>query len=62
MFLEISQNSLENTCARAKAYNFIKNETLAQVFSCKFGKFFMDNYFYTQEWCNCEKFEKMPAS
>ena len=40
-FLEISQNSRENTCARvsflielqALACNFVKKETLAQVFS-----------------------------
>ena len=43
VFLEISQNSQENTCVRvsfliklqAETYNFIKKETLAQVFSCK---------------------------
>ena len=43
-FLEISQNSLGNTCARvsflikllASACNFIKKETLAQAFSCEF--------------------------
>ena len=43
MFWEISQNSQENTCLRvshliklqAEAYNFIKKETLAQVFSCE---------------------------
>ena len=34
VFLEISQNPQENTCARA--YNFNKKETLAQVFSCEF--------------------------
>ena len=41
VFLEISQNSQENTCARvsfliklqALACSFIKKETLAQVFS-----------------------------
>ena len=33
MFLKISQNSLENTCALA--CNFIKKETLTQVFSCE---------------------------
>ena len=41
VFLEILQNSHENTCARvsvliklqAEACNFIKKETLAQVFS-----------------------------
>ena len=43
-FLEISQNSQENTCARvpsliklqASSCNFIKKEALAQVFSCTF--------------------------
>ena len=35
-FLEISQNSQENTCARV---SFFKKETLAQVFSCDFAKF-----------------------
>ena len=43
MFLEISRNSLENICARVsflmKACNFIKKETLAQVFSFEFCKF-----------------------
>ena len=44
VFLEISQNSQENTCARAsfliklqaEVCNFTKKETLAQVFSCEF--------------------------
>ena len=44
VFLEISQNSQENSCIRvsfliklqAEACNFIKKETLAQVFSCEF--------------------------
>ena len=34
VFLEILQNSQENTCARV--CNFIKKETLTQLFSCKF--------------------------
>ena len=46
MFLEILQNSQENTCARvsfliklqAAAYNFIKKKTLVHVFSCEFCK------------------------
>ena len=46
MFLEISQNSQENTSAGesflikllALARSFIKKETLAQVFSCEFCK------------------------
>ena len=44
LFLGISQNSQENTCARvsvlikilAEACNFLKTEALAQVFSCEF--------------------------
>ena len=41
VFLEISQSSQENTFARVsfliklQACNFIKKETLAQVFSCE---------------------------
>ena len=38
VFIEISQNSQENTFAESFLIkiNFIKKETLAQVFSCKF--------------------------
>ena len=44
LFLKISQNSQENTCARdpflirlrPEGCNFIKKEALVQVFSCKF--------------------------
>ena len=42
VFLKISQNSEQNTCARVsfliklRACNFIKKETLAQVFSYEF--------------------------
>ena len=53
MFLEISQNSLENTCTRAsfliklqaEACNFTKKETLAQVFSCEFYKISRNTFF-----------------
>ena len=53
MFLEILQNSQENTCARvsfliklqALAFNFIKKETLAQVFSCEFWEISKDTDF-----------------
>ena len=39
MFLQISQNSQENTCTiEPQVCNFIKKETLAQVFSCEFCK------------------------
>ena len=42
VFLEILQNSQENSCARVSFFNkvaglpatLLKNETLAQVFSC----------------------------
>ena len=46
VFLEISQNSQESTCARVSfllkrlwLWDFIKKETLTQVFSCNFVKF-----------------------
>ena len=52
-FLEISQNSQENTCARIKvaalrpeACNVIKKETLAQVFSCEFCQMSKNTFFY----------------
>ena len=52
VFLEISQNAQENTCVRAslliklQACNFIKKETLTQVFSCEFCEIFKSNFFY----------------
>ena len=53
VFLEISQNWQENTCAivsfliklQAEACNFIKKETLAQVFSCQFCKISKNTFF-----------------
>ena len=52
MFLEISQNSQENTCAflmklQASACNFIKKEALSQVFSCEFCEI-SKNIFFTE--------------
>ena len=57
MFLKISQNSPENTCTRLRpatsgsgkfrpqlAFNFIKNETLAQVFPCEFCEIFKNTF------------------
>ena len=46
--LKILQNLQENTyCARVpQACNFIKKETMAQVFSCKFCESFKNAYFY----------------
>ena len=45
VFLEILQNSQENTCAKVSFLiklqawgNFIKKETLAQLFSSEFGE------------------------
>ena len=58
-FLKISQNLQENTWARvsfltelqAQAYNFIKEKTLAQVFSCEFAKFLRTPFSQnTSEW------------
>ena len=51
VFLEISQNSQENTCVRAsflikhQACNFIKKEALAQVFSCEFCEISKSTFF-----------------
>ena len=54
VFLEISQNSQENTCARVSffiklqpsACNFIKKETLVQVFSCEFCEISKNTFSY----------------
>ena len=46
VFLDISQNSQENTCTRVWACDFIKKETLAQMF-CKirtFAKFLTTSF------------------
>ena len=50
VFLEISQNSQENTSARvseASSCNFIKKETKTQVFSCEFCEI-SKNIFFTE--------------
>ena len=44
VFLEISQKSQEK--ARARVYNFIKKETLAQMFSYKFCEFSKNIFFH----------------
>ena len=59
VFLEISQISQENTCARVpfliklqalglmpEACNFIKKEALAQVFSCEVCEVSKNTFFY----------------
>ena len=43
VFLEISQNSQENTFGRLAT--LLKKETLAQVFSCEFCEIFKDTFF-----------------
>ena len=55
VILEIFANFIGNICARvslliklqASTYNFIKKETLAQVFSCNFCETFK-NIFFTE--------------
>ena len=42
LFLEILQNSQENTAA----CSFVKKETLAQVFSCEFCAIFKNTFFH----------------
>ena len=44
VFLEISQNSQENTWPESEACNLIKKGTLAQVFSCEFCEISKSNF------------------
>ena len=53
VFLKVSQNSQENTCARVSFLiklqalgNFIKKGTLAQMISCEFCEIFKNAFFY----------------
>ena len=46
VFLEISQNSHENTCARVSFLIKLQAETLAQLFCCKFCKIFKKIFLY----------------
>ena len=58
MSLKISPNSQENTCngvsflikLQAEACNFIKERTLAQVFSCEFRKNFKNTFLKEHLW------------
>ena len=56
VFLEILQSSQENTCARVsfwiklQAWNFIKKETLAQVFSGEFCEISKNTFFTEHLW------------
>ena len=68
VFLEISQNSQENTCARIsfliklQACNFIKKETLTQVFSCEFCEIFKNTFFTEHLWTIASKiWDQLPA-
>ena len=45
MLLEISKNSQKNTCAPGAACNFIKKETLVQVFSGEFCEISKNTFF-----------------
>ena len=47
VFLKILQNSQENT---GDTCNFIKKETLAQVFSCEFCEIFKNTLFTGHPW------------
>ena len=63
LFLEILQNSQENTCARvsfliklqAPACNFIKKDTLAQAFSCEFCEISKSTFFTEHIWTTASK-------
>ena len=56
LFLEISQNSEENTCARVSACNFIKKETLALVFSCEFCEISKNIFFTEHLWATAPEY------
>ena len=50
VFLKISKNSQERTCTRIsfliklqQAFNFVKKEALAQLFSCEFYEIFKNS-------------------
>ena len=55
MLLNILQNPQENACARVSFLiklqgNFIKKETLAQVFSCEFFEISKNTFFIEHLW------------
>ena len=63
MFLEISQNSQENTCARPEKETLLQaqetqkethvtglKKRLAQVFSCEFCEIFKNTFFTEHVW------------
>ena len=46
VFLEISQNPQENTCARVSFFFLKKEENVAQVFSCEFCEISTKTFFH----------------
>ena len=54
VFLKISQNSQENTCARVRAATLLK-KTVAQVFSCEFCEIFKSTFFTEYIWAPASK-------
>ena len=65
VFLEISQNSQENTCAMAAFLiklqasglrpKALLKKTLAQVFSCEFREISKNNFFTEHLWATASK-------
>ena len=51
VFLEILQNSKENTCT----CNFIKKETLTQMFSCEFCEISKNTFFTEHLWVTASR-------
>ena len=45
MFLEISQNSLENACAKVSFLIKLQKKTVAQEFSCEFCEISKNTFF-----------------
>ena len=62
-FLEMLQNSQENTCARvsllikflAEACSFIKKKTQAQMFSCEFWEISKNTFFTEHLWATASE-------
>ena len=64
MFLEISQKSQENVCARASILiklgcSFIKIETLAQVFFHEFCEISKNTFFAEHVWATASKYKEI---
>ena len=54
LFLQISQNSQENNCARASSL-----ETLLQIFSCEFSEIYRTTLFTKHLWATASAFRTM---